>query len=70
MNTEMHTMPNEVFIDHTSINPDDERIRIGGFGGFGRPGFGFGGFGRPGFGFGGFGRPGFGFGGFGRPGFG
>ncbi|MDR7244762.1 MULTISPECIES: hypothetical protein [Priestia] len=46
---------------------NDIRRPFGGFGGFGRPGFGFGrpgfGFGRPGFGFG---RPGFGFG-FGRP---
>ncbi len=39
---------------------DDTRRPFGGFGGFGRPGFGFG---RPGFGFG---RPGFGFG-FGLP---
>jgi hypothetical protein len=39
---------------------NDIRRPFGGFGGFGRPGFGFG---RPGFGFG---RPGFGFG-FGRP---
>ena len=67
MSPEIQAMPTEVYYDHSSIDPNDERIRPFGFGGFGRPGFGFGGFGRPGFGFGGFGRPGFGFGGFGRP---
>ncbi|XP_037943141.1 keratin, type II cytoskeletal 1-like [Teleopsis dalmanni] len=41
----------------------------GGFGGFGRPGFGGGYYGRPGFGGGFYGRPGFG-GGLFRPGFG